>query len=214
LDGPAEEVVVNYEPLSLSGRGETQMPGILNLTNTSGQIVKVSEDQLEQTEYVKALRAQLPAEGAIVLTADEHQALTAKATERDSLDSTVQTLQTDLQALRTERQEEKLQSTVTQLLTENKITPKDRDHYLELGRKMDPALFVAHLATLTPHAGPARDVVRGHGSATPVSTGEARIEQLATELHTQHPEKTFEQCYRLAIDREPEALNDLVAQPA
>lgn len=173
------------------------------LTAADGKSVQVSEDQLENTELVKSLRALVPAEGSKVLSQTEFTALTGKV---ETQGAAIEKLTTESaankdaaekanKALATAEADKKVDA----LIAAGKVMPAQRDHYVEL------ALNHGEMFTkLTADMPVIVKLNKQTGSGDEAATDKAaQLDAKAKELRAANPKLSAEQATALALEQDP-----------
>jgi phage I-like protein len=208
FEGEPFEVVSRYEPLvSLSGES------IMKLKNAQGQEIEIpaaslaglSLDALAEIPAVRDLRAQVPATGTKVVDVKEF----------DTLTTTVQTLSTTVDALKTENAGYKkiadesaaklLDQEVTALIAQGRMLPSEKEGMVELANT-NRALF-DKMITARKAAAPLVVVGIEHGSGgSGVNTGSpvVQFDALVDTIKKADPKMSYVDAIKLAANQNPE----------
>lgn len=199
-----EEVVNNWARLGAGDGGRELMAKIFELMSADGKAIKISADQLEGTELVKALRAQIPAADAKVLSKAEFEAM----------DTTVKTLSASVETLKTESAANKAEAEkatkalaqadaekkVDVLIAAGKVLPAQRAIYIELA--LNSGEMFEKLTKDAPVVIKLDAAIGGSGADA--STKAQQLATAAGALRTADPKLTAEQATALALEQHPE----------
>ncbi len=202
LLGDPVEAVVNYPALSATGGRPLMSKTLITLTAATGGAVQIDPDQLEATDFVKALRAKLPKEGEAVVSSADLTALQANVTD---LTSKVTALSANLATEQTKREAaEKTLSLaastgeVDALIRAHKATPAEREGLIEL-HQTSPALF----AKLTASRQPIAELGAPKGSDSTTADATAELETAVQAQLSANPKFTRQQAMAAALDANP-----------
>lgn len=207
LSGDPVEVVATFTPLAADLAARiTTMPKTFTLTALDGKPVQIAEDVLEQSDLVKALRAQLPPADAKVVTAtvfdgltQQVSALTQQVTE---LSATVTTEKQRADAAEQALNTNRAKATVDALVREGKLTAAQRE-WAESYCLADQAGFERFAATLNPVVRLEREI--GSAAAAPAGSPEEQLDLKAKQI-AEAEKLPYYEAYALATKRHPELL--------
>jgi phage I-like protein len=199
LNGDPLEVVATFTPLT-----RTAMPKTFTLT-IDGKPVQIPEDALEQTDVVKALRAQIPPADAKVVNAAAFEGLTTQvatlSTQVTTLTATVQTEKARADQAEATLKGDRAKASVQTLVQAGKLTPAQRE-WAEKYCLADPAGFETFAQTLPVVVALGREVGSPQGAAA--GDAYAQLEAHAKALQAATPALSNAQAFTAAMAAHPE----------
>ena len=205
--GDPVEVVNNWARLgALNLETDPMSKKTFSLTAADGKTkFEIAEDQLEGTDLVKALRAQLPAVDAKVLSKAEFEAM----------DATMKALGASVEALKTESAanqaaadkatkalaQSDAEKKVEALVTAGKVTPAQRETYVELALS-NAEMFTKLTGTLPVIV--KLDTVVGGGQDILAGAKDTQLAAKAAALRQADPKLSAEAAVALALEQNPD----------
>jgi phage I-like protein len=201
---PFEEVVVTYEALTaetaaLRARGARMTnPTTITLRNANNEDVEVSLEQLEQTDLVRQLRADVAAR--------------VPKTEFDSLNGEVTSLKSRVDAQTLQLRTRDAKEAVDALITARRATPGQRESLTALYLK-DQDMFTSVTASMTAVIAPAPGEIGhgGPGNETPV-TATAAVNTEVAALRVANPKLSVEDAQAQVFASKPELYTQYVKE--